>query len=208
MRTQLQLLFFKTMKSSLIVTAIFLFSLCSSAHAVLINFDDLDQEDYVTEEGLRPLSSEYHARGVIFSSSTYLVTWQDYNTPLSLPNYVSGPGFSFDFIGNLPTHVSMYISNSIGYAVNVNAFGPNNFHKSITTAGAIRGMTDDTGTPYIANQFIAFDSLAGISSISLDGQAGASMDNLMFTSVVPEPSAFVLFGLGIFGLMLRNRKIT
>ncbi len=208
MPTQCQLLFFKTIKISLISTAIFLFSLCTSAHAALIDFDDLNQNSYITDEGLRPLSNEYQPLGVIFSSSAYLLTWQDYDTPLSLPNYVSGPGFSFDFVGDLPTHVSMYISNSIGYAVNVNAFGPNNFHKSITTAGAISGMTDDEGTPYIANQFIFFHSLAGISSISLDGQAGASMDNLIFTSIVPEPSVLVLFGLGIFAIILRNRKIS
>jgi hypothetical protein len=207
MRLQFQLLFFKTIKKSLIFTAIFIFSLCSSAHAVLINFDDLDQGSYKIEEGLRPLSNEYQTQGVIFSSSAYLVTWQSYDIPLSQPNYVSGPGFSFDFVGDLPTQVSMYISNSIGYAVNVNAFGPNNFHKSITTAGAVTGMTDNEGTPYIPNQFISFASLSGISSISLDGQAGASMDNLMFTSDVPEPSTLALFGVGMMGLILRRRKI-
>lgn len=182
--------------------------LCNSAHAVFINFDELDQASYLPadEDGwMTPLSSEYESQGLLFTDSAYLVTYGGWGIPLSEPNYVSGPGFSFEFIGdNLPVFISFNLGPSSGIAVGITVRGPNYF-KSVTSSGAIIGMTDDPGTPYIPNEFFSFRSRTGISSVEIIGKAGSSMDNLTYTYAnevsVAEPSTLVLLMVGFLGLL-------
>jgi hypothetical protein len=170
-----------------------------SANAVVINFDELDENSYVDENGDRTtLTNEYESQGLVFVGSAYA------------GGGVAGPGFGFQFVGNnLPTYVSFNFSGSGGIAAEIAVWGPGYF-KSVISSGEIVGMTDDHGTPYIPNEIFSFTSPAGISSVELSGKAGAYLDNLTYTysslTQVPEPSTFIMLGIGLLGLIGRNFK--
>jgi len=178
--------------------------ICNSASAVLINFDELDQNHYIDANGeLTYLSNEYEAQGLLLNYA-YLVKWFEGVTPVSLTNYIAGPGFGLEFVGDLPTTVSFYLGSHSKTAVVIDALGPN-YSKSIVSSGEIHGMTDDQGTPYIPNQVFSLTSSTGISAISFSGQGDAYIDDLSYTyASVPEPSIIALFGIGLAGLIIRR----
>ena len=98
---------------------------------------------------------------------------------------------------------------SDSHAVGIDVTGPN-YHSLVVSSGEIRGMTDDQGTPYIPNELFSFYSPTGISSIRFAGQSGNYIDDLTYTYggevSVPEPSALILFGLGLLGLISSRFK--
>ena len=187
--------------------------LSSSANAVVINFDELDQSLYLRpgeDEAIAPLTNEYESLGMVFVDSAYLVTYQEWGTPVSLPNYVAGPGFGIKFVGSeLPTYVSFYLGSDSHAAVEIDVTGPN-YRSSVVSSGGIHGMTDYLGTPYIPNEVFSFYSPTGISLIDFSGQSGNYIDNITYTYakdvVVPEPSALILFGFGLLGLISSRFK--
>lgn len=174
------------------------------AQAITINFDDLNPEDFINAEGsddwLFPLSNEYESVGLIFQDNAYLIGGGG-------NNFVNGPGFSFRFVGNLPTYVSMYVGSSVGYKVGVDAFGVNGDRDHKVTDGAIHGMTDEESTPYRDNQFVSFYMPEGISKIHLSGQGDAYIDNLYFGAEVPEPGSWILFCFGLLAIYLKRKTI-
>jgi hypothetical protein len=200
--------FFKTLKKLSLVSVGLLLILTSSAQAVLITFDELDQASYLRpgeDEAIAPLTNEYESQGVLFRSSAYLVKWAEPLVPVSVQNYVAGPGFGFEFVGDeLPTYVSFYMGSHAQIAVYIDVRGPN-YNKQVTSSGEIVGMTDEVGTPYIENEFFSFRSRTGISSVYFGGKADNYIDNLEYTYAnevsVPEPSTFMLFGIGLLGLI-------
>lgn len=173
------------------------------AQAVTIDFDDLNYEDYLgSEEELQtPLSDEYESLGVLFSSSTYLknFSWRSLNS-------VNGPGFSFYFINDLPTFVSMYVGSFGGYKVGVRARGADGYFEDKVTEGAVRG-NPDLSTPYEENQFVSFYIPQGISSIEIDSQGLPYMDDLTFTLSLPEPGSVILMLLGMLTLYLQTKRL-
>ena len=179
--------------------------------AITLTFDDLDPADYEHETG-EPgfLTNEYESLGLVFEGAAYLLTWTQSQPAMSLPNYVIGPGFNLNFVGDLPTYVSLFVGSSTGHKVELAAFGTNGFLEYKITDGEVHGMGSDQSTPYVPNQFVFFSSPEGISSIQLSGQSDAYVDNLTFTNeaniAAPESSTFILFVIGLAGLILCNRK--
>lgn len=199
MSTNFSITFFKTFKK--IAWLIFGLSIliCSSAQAVLINFDEIDESSNVDSEGYRiPLTNEYESFGLIFVGPAYG------------GGGVGGPGFSFEFVGeNLPTFVSFNLGAASGIATSIDVRGPG-YRKMVTSSGAIVGMTDEQGTPSIPNEFFSFNSPTGISSVELSGKAGVYFDNLTFTyaeiTSVPEPSVLIMLAIGLLGLLSSRFK--
>lgn len=182
-----------------------------AASAITLTFDELNPADYEAEGVETPfLTDEYESLGLLFEGAAYLHTWTQSQPAMSLPNYVIGPGFLLNFIGDLPTYVSLYVGSSNGAAVFLDAYGLNGFHESKRTDGEIHGMNWEQSTPYVPNQFVVFSSPTGISSIELSGQSDAYIDNLTFTNephiAVSEPSAYILFAIGLWGLMSCRRQ--
>ena len=182
-----------------------------SALAITLTFDELNPADYEGEGVETPfLTNEYESLGLVFDGAAYLHTWTNSQPAMSLPNYVIGPGFILNFLGDLPTYVSLFVGSSTGHAVFLDAHGPSGYHESQRTDGELNGWGSEESTPYVPNQFVFFSSPMGISSIELSGQSDAFIDNLTFTNepsiAAPESSTFILFAIGLLGLMLCNRK--
>jgi hypothetical protein len=190
-------------------------TLCSSAHAVLINFDELDPLMYEgNANGLpTPLSNEYQSQGVLFNGNAYLLGWRDDAPPVSTPNYLGGPGFGLQFIDELPTYVSFYLSSSSHMAIYIDAVGPNYTFQTTSSGEDHGGWPEREGTPYIPNELFSLYSPTGISSIEFNSRGDAHIDDLMYTysspTQVPEPSTIILFFVGFVGLLLSrlNSKI-
>lgn len=188
---------------------------CSSSQAAVLNFDELDRASYLPvheDDGMMHLTNEYESQGVLFTSFAYLATYGEGSNQVSGPNYVSGPGFGFNFIGEkLPTYVSFYLGSDSRMATSISVEGPD-YAKQVTSSGEIRGMTDDKGSPYIANQLFSFSSQTGISSVLLLGQGGSYIDDLTFTYadpvVVPEPSTLILLMIGLAALVSSHLKFS
>jgi|SRR4051812_17516861 len=200
----------KIVKKSVFSICIALLATCNVAHAVLINFDDLDPNAYSYEGGNPYLTNEYESQGLVFENAAYLLEWSGSTPSVSAPNYVGGPGFGFKFVGELPTSVSFYLGSSSHMAVIIDAFGPN-YASHIISSGEAHGMTEEGYTPYIPNEIFSFYSVTGISSIEFSGRGDVNIDDLTYNyspSVqVPEPSAFILFLIGFLGLMTPRLKI-
>lgn len=173
-----------------------------SAQAITIDFDDLNPADFEDIEGggLIPLSNEYETEGVIFAGGAYLLS----NSTKSLPNYINGPGFGIYFLEMLPTYVSMYVGSTVGYKVGVSAFGINGYVENKTTDGEVHGMHWEESTPYRPNQFVSFYVPEGISHVEFGGQGDTYIDDLSFS--VPEPAAWILFGISGLILLLRRKR--
>jgi hypothetical protein len=190
------------------ITPLFLLILFSfamgQAQAITIDFDDLNPEDFINtvdqDEWLFPLTNEYESLGVMFGGPAYLVGY----SRKSLPNYVTGPGFGFYFLGVLPTYVSMYVGSEAGYKVGISAYGVNGLLDYVITDGEVAGMNSDESTPFRHNQFVSFFEPEGIYNIDLSGQAGAYMDDLSFG--VPEPGICMLLCIGFLSIYLRLKR--
>ncbi|RYY73173.1 MAG: PEP-CTERM sorting domain-containing protein [Gammaproteobacteria bacterium] len=194
----------RLVKASMLLSVVSLMTICNAANAVLLTFDELDESSYVDANGDRTfLTNEYESQGLLFGGSAYLISGQP-TSEIHPSNYVAGPGFGFEFVGNkLPEYVSFVLGSSTGSAVFIDVIGPN-FSKHVTSAGEIHGMTDDHGTAYIPNQFFSFSSSTGISSIIFSSQGDEYIDNLTYAYTspiqVPEPSAYILLVVGLIGL--------
>lgn len=189
---------------SLLVCSLAFSFFCSSANAVMINFDGLDPETIPDSI----LTNEYESQGLIFEHNAYLTP----SSPKSSPNYAVGPGFTLHFINKLPTYVSFYTGSSTQSKVFISAVGPNSYAEGLITEGEIHGLGDLESTPYIPNQFVVFQSEFGIATIELGGQSDAYIDDLSFYYAgdeieVSEPSAIILLILGLVAAARRKIKL-
>jgi len=202
---------FNIIKKTATASCIACTAICDSAHAVLINFDDLDPDAYSYEGGNPYLTNEYESQGLVFEYAAYLLRWSGSTPVVSTPNYVGGPGFGFKFVGQeLPTSVSFYLSSTSHMAVFIDAFGPDYTYHTTSSGENHGGWPEDLGSPYIPNELFSFYSSAGISSIEFSGRGDVNIDDLTYNysspAQVPEPSAFILFGIGLLGLMCHRFK--
>jgi hypothetical protein len=187
-------------------------SFSNSAYAVLINFDELDPLSYQgMPSGLpAPLSNEYESQGVLFKGNAYLLDWRGDGAPVSTPNYLGGPGFGLEFIDELPTYVSFYLSSTSHMAIYIDALGPNYTFQTTSSGEDHGGWPERVGSPYIHNEFFSLYSPTGISSIEFNSRGDAHIDDLIFTysspTQVPEPSALILFALGLLVVVVSRLK--
>jgi len=190
--------------SSVLVLSIFAFFSIGKAQAVTIDFDDLNRDDFVgaEDEWMTPLTNQYESLGVIFEGGAYLsnFSWRSLNS-------ISGPGFSFYFIGELPTYVSMYAGSVGEYKVNFRAHRSDGSFEDWLTDGGVRGASWESSTPYRENQFVSFYIPEGISSIEVGSQGSPYIDDLTFSVSVPEPDTLLLFCLGILITYFRRKGL-
>ena len=186
------------------------FIMSNSAYAVLINFDELDPNNYSYEGGNPYLTNEYESQGLVITGSAYLLNWHEGIPSVSLPNYVIGPGFGLEFVGNLPTDVSFYFGSSSHSAVFIDVYGPN-YEKHLMSSGDNHGITDEY-IPYIPNEFFSFSSPTGISSIAFSGWGDNYIDDLNYAyadpTTVPEPSALLIYLFGLLTLIVSRLRFS
>lgn len=195
---------FHCLMTRILALTIFAFFSVGNAQAVTIDFDDLNYDDFIgsEDEWQTPLSDEYESLGVIFSSSAYLSRYSTRSL-----NSITGPGFSFFFVHELPTYVSMYVSALDQYKVGLRAFGPDGYFEDKLTDGGVRGASWESSTPYRDNQFVSFFMPGGISSIYINSQGAPYIDDLSFRTSVPEPGGMALILLGVFTVYLQRKRL-
>lgn len=208
MNTKFGNAFLKSINKSSVFGFITFMMICSSSSAVVINFDDLDPDSYSYEGGNPYLTNEYELQGVIFKYSAYLLEWSGTKPPVSTPNYVGGPGFGFEFVGELPNYVSFNLGSSAQMAVFIDVFGPNYTNHLISSGENHGGWPEQEGSPYIPNELFTFYSATGISSVEFSGRGDVFIDDLTYTytAAVPEPSSVLLFGIGFLSLILSRLR--
>lgn len=186
-----------------------LFALClsSTAQAVLIDFDDRpvihpDPENICFCD--HPLTDEYLDKGLRIGGGFLVGTTFEDGTH---QNELLGTNFlSLNFIGALPTSISMNINAAFEQAVFLHFYGENGLLGKVITSGYAGPISD---TPYEEDQLVSFTSSAGISFVTLEAfyglRTGAIVDNLNYEySLVPESSSLVLLILGVLGIVLRS----
>jgi hypothetical protein len=209
---------FKTarlLKTFTLLTTFSLSLLAPAAHAVFIDFDDLT---YVPRDSEwpsfddTPVTDQYLSKGLSVIDGYLASYYSDADSNhISGSNYLLGSNtLTLNFVGeNLPTFVGMYVQSG-GEAIFLEAFGSSGLLSSTHTAG-------DGGpaysAPYVPKQYVSFEASAGIKSIQMWGAYGsrvsAYVDDLTFTyaqAEVPEPSPFILLGMGIAALAYRNLR--
>lgn len=188
------------------IAAIFsLLTIPNHAFAIFIDFNDLKpvyDPDFPCWCD-NPLSDEYLDQGLRVHGA-----WV--NGDGSENSMLTSDWASLEFIGVLPTFVSMNITSHYGDAILLDAYSTSGFLFSKHTSGWM-GL-EENSTPVIPNEFITLSSDVGIKSITIQGfygmRIGASIDNLTFTHAsVPEPSSIALIALGLFSLMWRRVRI-
>ena len=200
------LLFSAVRKISACFAATILITIFSaSAHAVVINFDDLTFVPLDPESpsfGDHPLGDEYASQG-LWISNAYLLPYTADEKIISGSNYLfagaSGSSMSLLFFGELPTYVAMYIGGNPVGTLHTNAYGPSGIIAS-------HEKEDDNW------EYVTFESATGIAEIEMWSTqqhrvSGAKIDDITYTyASVPEPSSLGLLLLA--ALALFNRRIS
>ena len=191
------------------------FSLAASfAHATFINFDDIP---YVLEEDEPgnfydvPLTDQYANKGLIVDNG-YILPYRSEDGSTLQSNYLLGGNvLTFNFTGDLPTVISMFVSSLYGDSVFLNAYNSTGLVQERRT----KGTHGEWGTPdydevSLPTEFVSFDVSAGISRITIENyynsRVSARIDDLTFTrnASVPEPSSLLLLALGLCALVWRR----
>jgi hypothetical protein len=200
------LLFSAVRKISACFAATILITIFSaSAHAVVINFDDLTFVPLDPETpsfGDHPLGDEYASQGLGISNA-YLLPYSADEEVISGSNYLlagaSGSSMYFSFLGDLPTYVAMYIGGNPVGTLYTNARGPSGYFSS--------HQKDNSNWEYVT-----FESATGIAEIEIWATqqhrvSGAKIDDITYTyASVPEPSSLGLLILATLAVFYRRVK--
>lgn len=172
-------------------------------YAVFIDFDDLNP---VYDEEWpcwcdNPLSDEYLDKGLLINGAW--VNGINHENVMLTSNWAS-----LEFVGDLPSLVSMNVTSHYGDAIFLEVYGTSGFLYSIFTSGW-QGW-EETSTPVIPDEFVSLRALEGIKYITIQGfygmRIGASIDNLNFTyASVPEPSPLLLMLAGLTLILWQRR---
>jgi hypothetical protein len=186
-----------------LVTICIAIGLGSAAQAITINFDDLV---YIPGDCFcdNPLTDQYQSQGLLIDDGYLALTQNlpDSENAVSPPQYLLGGNIlQFNFVGALPTFVSMYVSSFFEESIFLNAFDAVGQVTSVKTSGWA-GPEDNT--PYQPNQYVSFTSPLGFSGITIEGfynmRVSAAIDNLTYEyASVPEPSSLFMFSVGLLG---------
>jgi len=193
------------LKKIALITAIFgSFASTNNALATIIDFDDLnpvfDLENACWCDN--PLYDQYIDKDLLIFGAW--VVGENSQNQMLTSNWAT-----LEFVGELPTFISMNITSVNGDAVLLDVYGASGLLYSKVTSGW-QGL-EEYSTPAIPDELITFNSDIGISHIDIQGfynmRIGASVDNLNFTSTkVTEPTPFALLSLGLLGLLLLRYK--
>jgi hypothetical protein len=189
---------------SVIAVTFIVFFLPTTSAATVIDFDDLNpvyDEEFPSWSD-NPLTDQYRDQGLLISGA-----WV--NGANSENVMLTSNAATLEFVGDLPTFVSMNITSHYGDAIFLDFIGTSGQLHSITTSGW-QGL-EEYSTPVIPNEFISFSSDEGIRFINIQGfynmRIGASVDNLTFTHTsIPEPASVVLIALGMIGILIRRYR--
>lgn len=185
------------MKKNCIIVSLFLYFLSTPllSSATLLDFEGLPDFDVVT--------NQYASQGVTFSNTIALTAGLSLNE-IDFPPH-SGLGVVGDD-GNAPmeiffTNPAQDISAWFTYATLLTLTA---FDSSNTMLGAINSIgLDNTGY----STQIAL-GIGGVSHLVIAGDVngGFTMDDLSFTSTVPEPATLSLMAIGLIGVAFRQKR--
>jgi len=191
---------------SLVMVGLLAVSVSNSAHGVTIDFDSLERWDVVTTQ---------FPEASFSTEDGFQITVRTGDLGSSLPNFICtdpagspdlGPpyGCSNDIIVSFSSSVSglSFLAiggDDVGVTAQVNVFSSGSYLDTI-------GIVTD-GTPLIPDlvDLTAFEDVTSIRIHSVIDNAGLGFDDFTF---IPEPSASLLFCLGLLGIGANARRLT
>ena len=202
MRLTYDLFFLKTLKNITALSAACIFSLVSNGtSATVIDFDDLNP---VYDELFpcwcdNPLYDQYLDKGILIHDAW--VNGQNSENVMVTSNFAT-----IEFIGELPTFLSLNITSVYGDSVAIDVSGPGGSQSKYSSGW--RGWEEES-TPVIPDEYISFNLSTGIKYVTFQGfynmRMGGSIDNLTFTfASIPEPASATLFTLGLLLIISRR----
>ena len=191
---------------SLVMVGLLAVSVSNSAHGVTIDFDSLERWDVVTTQ---------FPEASFSTEDGFQITVRTGDLGSSLPNFICtdlagapdiGPpyGCSNEIIISFSNGVSglSFLAvggDHVGVAAQVDVFSSGSYADSI-------GIVTD-GSPFIPDlvDLTAFEDVTSIRIHSVIDNAGLGFDDFTF---IPEPSASLLFCLGLLGIGANARRPT
>ncbi len=197
-----------TLQKVVFAIAAFIILMCRYASAEVINFDDLERVDdpfWAAQE----VTNEYESKGLIIDGGYLGKYWREQGEEIvSGPNYLQGgPYLYFSFVGKLPKFVSLVVTSNNQDVVYL---GANCGDGSVLHAETPGWAGPEKNTPFKAKNVITFVSQHGISSIGFGAfyflRTSAMIDDVTYHYELPEPAPLLLFGLGLFALILSRTQ--
>ncbi|MDT3669133.1 MAG: hypothetical protein ROZ37_02240 [Aromatoleum sp.] len=173
-----------------------------SSQATLITFDDLRSETAVT--------TQYEDQGLIVRNGVIRRAEFGDKAVVSPPNVLYdlfGPGLTLQFVGTLPTTVSMFVTALLEDRIFLTAWSETEVLDRFETEGW-RGL-EELSTAAIPRQPVTLIG-TGISRIELESfyfrRGDINIDDLSFsTTAIDEPSTILLAALGLVAVLPLGR---